>query len=52
MFGLEPPESQKQPVRFADIAAKVLLPLYLRTLARDQTTAMVNGLVGLAQQTL
>ena len=50
MFGLEPPESQKQPLGFADIAAKILPALYLRALARDQTTAMVNGLFGLAQQ--
>ena len=51
MFGLELPESQKQPAGFADIAAKVLPPLNLRALARDQTTAMVNRLFGLAQQT-
>jgi hypothetical protein len=51
MFGLEPAESQKQPVGLADITAKALSPLYLRDFARDQTTAMVNGLFGLVQQT-
>jgi hypothetical protein len=51
MFGLESPESQKQPVGFADIAAKLLPPLYLCALARDETPAIVHGLFGLAQQT-
>lgn len=35
MFGLEPPESQKKALDFADISAKVLPPLYFRPLARN-----------------